>query len=512
MNLDPASTNTSLQPRPGGARILSLSLVGLDAHVVRITAGVEQGPTALEVIGLSPQSARETRIRVRSALRAIGIELEGGTVVVRLECSGPVSTGSVDAAVALAVLTAIGKLDVECLQHTAIVGELSLDGRIRRVRGVLPMLTGAVSLGITRAIVPRANAGEAACAKGMDTLVAEHLGELVQGVTRGLQLEHASTLRTVTALTSPEPDLSEIRGHEATRRALEIAAAGHHPLLLTAPPGSGAVALVRRLAGILPRPSPEEALEITSIRSAAGLLEPDRGLVTSRPFRAPHHTVSLAGLTGGGDPVRPGEVTLAHSGVLFLDELLEFRRPVLEALGHALTAGCVTIVRAGARTTFPARPLLVALAPPCPCSFYGSSDRTCACSPERLRAYRERLRPLCAWFDLHLELAPQGVAELLKCPPGEPSELVRERVVRAQAFRAARAARALPPAGPGGGAADRLGLSIPAYAHVLHVARTIADLGESEVVQAAHMDEARRLTSGARPAPATNATEGDSAG
>jgi magnesium chelatase family protein len=492
------------------ADALSISLIGIEAHVVRIEATLTPTPASFEITGLSEARQRETRIRVGAALQQLNVDLHQYGVSVSIGPEDVARSGMFDVLMALTILAALGQLSIASLKDTVVLGELSLTGAIRPVRGVLPSLRGAIAHGITRAIVPRGNAREAASVPGIHVLVPSHLDELVRNMCEGVPLESAGEPPPFPAVLSVAmPDLADFRGMHAARRALEIAAAGGHHLLLIGAPGAGKTILARRMPGILPPLSLEEALDVTTIHSTAGLLMPDVGLVGTRPFRAPHHTVSGAGLVGGGEPLRPGEVSLAHHGVLFLDELLEFRNNVLETLRQPLDEGSVTIARGRTRTTFPAGALVVAAINPCPCGFAG---RRCVCSPERLRAYRAKLSgPLFDSFDVQVALPPADVTEFQSSSKGEPSCDVQKRVIAARAAQhdrartgaTARTNAQLSPrdleqvATPDAAGArvlaeatERLSLSAAGYGRVLRVARTIADLDGSEGVRAPHIAEA----------------------
>jgi magnesium chelatase family protein len=465
------------------------------------------------MVGLADGAVRESRVRVNAALGQLGILMAEHRIIVNLAPADLRKTGTAfDLAIALATLAALDKVPADALANVVLLGELSLTGAIRPVRGVLAHLAGARALGLRRAIVPRDNAREAGLARGVEVHLCDALAQIRDHLSSGAPLDRVDATPFV-AGDAPGLDLADVRGQFGGRRALEIAAAGGHNLLLAGPPGGGKTMLARRLPAVLPPLTFDEALSVTMIHSVAGLLRPDRGLVATRPFRSPHHTVSDVGLVGGGEPARPGEISLAHHGVLFLDEVLEFRRSALEALRQPLEDREVTIVRARSRATFPANPLVIAAANPCPCGYAGDPSGRCRCTDERIRAYCARLSgPLLDRIDLHVSLPPVDVAALSSRSLGESSAQVRERVALARRIQADRYERGESHAATNAqlsshdierigrpdatgmriivAAVEKLGLSARAYGKVLRVARTIADLAGATAVSATHVAEA----------------------
>ncbi|MFH2005776.1 MAG: YifB family Mg chelatase-like AAA ATPase [bacterium] len=493
------------------------NILGVDANPVVVEVDVASGGMpGCNLVGLPSTSVNEGKVRVKAAIANAGFKLESRRITINLApAEMRKDTAAFDLPIALGILGAFELLPKASLRGIFAVGELALDGRLRAIRGTVPIADLARRLAAQELIVPRDSAREAAVVTGLKVRAAHHLQEVVSHLRGETLLPLSYPLSTAEQETIPDVDLADVKGQQVPKRALEIAAAGGHNLLFVGPPGAGKSMLARRLPTILPQLELEEALAVTKIFSVAGLL-PSAGLIRSRPFRAPHHTVSQVGLVGGGPNLRPGELTLAHHGVLFLDELLEFQRGTLEALRQPLEDRFITITRARGTVTFPANVQLVSAMNPCPCGHHGDPRRSCVCSQAAIERYWSRLSgPLLDRIDLHVEVGALTFAEMTRAADEEYSRDVRTRVQRARRVQLARPStrrcnarltaeqvrrtcgldeqtRRLVET-----AVDRLGLSARAVGRLVKVSRTIADLAGEEAIQAHHMAEAlayRQLT------------------
>ena len=497
------------------AHVTSSAVNGIDAFTVDVEVDIASALPSFTIVGLPDTAVQESKERVRAAIKNCGLEFPSRKITINLAPADIRKEGpSFDLPIAVGILMATGQVDTAFLEDCAMVGELSLDGAVRGVSGVLPIALNARQTQVKKLIVPAHNVKEAAIVGEVDVYPVKTLTEVVQIANApDSMLPAMFDAKEFEALDDPvyDVDFCDVKGQEASKRALEVAAAGGHNLIMIGPPGSGKTMLARRIPSILPPLSMEEALEVTKLYSVCGLLSSSEALVTRRAFRSPHHTISNAGLTGGGTYPRPGEVSLAHHGVLFLDEFPEFKRDVLEVMRQPLEDGQVTIARAQASMTYPAQFMLVAAMNPCPCGFYNDHVKTCTCTPQMINRYLQRISgPMLDRIDIHIEVPRLKQQELMGKTPGEPSSFIRARARRAREIQHARFANSkifcnahmtskhmkmfcnltTDAEAMLKQAVEHLHLSARAYDRILKLSRTIADLAESEVIGIEHLAEA----------------------
>lgn len=496
------------------SKLKSCGLLGIDGYIVEVETDISSGIPAFDLVGLGDAAIREARERVRSAIKNSGYEFPIRRITLNLAPANLKKEGSsFDLAIALGVLASTGEIETGTLGNYLFTGELSLDGKVKPVKGVLPMAACALQNNIDTIVLPEDNAEEASVVKGLNVIPVRNLKEVVEFISRKTDiLPYISSSDCMkSARKEYDVDFADVKGQENVKRALEVAASGGHNCIMIGSPGSGKTMLARRLPTILPSMTFEEGLEVTKIHSIAGILPPGVSLITARPFRSPHHTISDIGLVGGGAMPKPGEISLAHYGVLFLDELPEFGKKSLEVLRQPLEDGLITISRVNASLTYPAKSMLICAANPCKCGRYLDPAGQCTCTPKQVQQYLGKLSgPLLDRMDIHIEVASVKYRELDSGSVGEPSVKIRDRVENTRQIQLDRykgmrlySNSQLQPAMLNRfcrldekcrnilrNAFDRLGMSARAHSRILKVSRTIADMDCSEEIRPVHLAEA----------------------
>lgn len=494
------------------SRINSVGLFGLNAFPVFVEIESSSGLPSFDIVGLGDMVVRESRDRIKSAFRTSELVFPSSSIMINLAPADTKKSGSVhDFAIAVALLRVCQVVSDKAIEKAAFVGEVSLNGEIRAINGVLPMTIMAKNQGIERIYVPYENGNEASVVDGIEVMAVKTLSEFVEFINGEASLKILDRYKPIETDYYGDLDFADVKGQEAAKTALEIAACGGHNVLMVGSPGSGKSMLAKRMPSILPPMTFQESIETTNIHSISGMINKKTPLITKRPFRSPHHTISAAGLSGGGSIPRPGEISLAHNGLMFLDELAEFARPTIEVLRQPLEDQKVTVSRVAGSITYPCSLMLIGAMNPCPCGYYGHPTRKCICSPKQVSKYLSKISgPMLDRFDIHVEVAPVEFEEISSLEKEESSERIRERVVKARNLQLERfkgtgitcnaritsdiirevCAMTNEAVDMLKSVFEKLGLSARAYDRILKVARTVADMDGSEGIEKSHIAQA----------------------